>query len=407
MAGVTREGFEAKRLADVLSDGQAQLATIIDPATGQTLQPDFASSDPAMQVVKVPLDGVATAWEALALVFEQFDPNKAVGASLSALVQLNGISRQPAVASTVTLTLTGTPSALIPAGTLIGNAANTSQWATDNAVAIGLGGTVTVEATCTVIGPVEAGAGTLTNIVTPVAGLTAVTNIAAANIGRDEETDTDLRLRRQRSTLAPSASPVESVYGNLANLPGVTFARVYVNNTLSPDGRGIPGKSVAAVVVGGSDDDIAFELLARTGVTASWFGTTSKTLSDAQGTAYVIRWTRPTPVPIYVALNITVTDATAFPSDGPARIKQAIVDYSVGGAAAVGAVDGFDQIGFPPGSLVVRSQLFTAINSIPGHTVNSLFIGLTPSPVGTADIQIDFDKYPQFTVGNIDVTVVP
>lgn len=406
MAGVTLEGFEAKRLADVLDDAEAQLSTIVDPTTGETLQPDFGSEDPAMQVVKAPLDQVADAWEMGQATASQFDPRKAVGAFLRGLVQINGILAQPATGSVVTLTASGTPGAAIPAGALFSDVDSLHQWAADGAHVVGVGGTVDFQAICVDVGPVAAAPGTITQLVSPIPGVASVTNADAAILGRFAETDTQLRLRRDRSTLAPSSGPVESIYSNLSNIPGVTFARVYVNNTLATDSRGIPGKSVAAVVVGGLDDDIAFTLLERTGVTASWYGDESKTLIDAQGEAYVVKWTRPDDVPIYVDVEVRVTNAATFPVDGIAQIKAAILAYAQGGAPALGIDDGFGDIGFVPGSLVVASRLYTAVNFVPGHEIVALNIGLTPGPTGDASIQVDWDKFPLFTAANIDVSVV-
>lgn len=406
MAGVTLEGFEAKRLADVLADAEAQMATIVDPSSGETLQPDFGSEDPAMQVVKVPLDAVGDAWEMGQATAAQFDPRKAVGAFLRGLVQLNGLLAQPATGSIVTLTATGTPGAPIPAGALFADTNNLHQWAASAATEIGLGGTVDFQAVCVDVGPIAAAIGTITVLVSPLAGVASVTNPTAAILGRLAETDTQLRFRRDRSTLAPSAGPVESVYSNLSNIPGVTFARAYVNNTLAVDSRGIPAKNLAAVVVGGLDDDIAFTLLERTGVTAGWFGSESKTLIDAQGEAYVVKWTRPSDVPIYVVVEVRITNAATFPVDGIQQIKNAILAYAAGGAPALGIDDGFGDIGFPPGSLVIASRLYTAVNFVPGHEIVTLNIGLTPAPTTDTSIQIDWDKFPQFTAANIDVSVV-
>ena len=407
MAGVTSTGFEAKRLADVLTDAEAELSLITDPVSGETLQADLGSSDPAMQVAKVPLDAVGSAWEMAQVVFEQFDPAKATGASLTSLVALNGLLRQPATSSTVTISLAGTPGALIPAATLVSDADNAAQWSTDEEINLDGGGIGQVGATALTSGPVAAPAGTLTSIITPVVGLSSVTNAFAASLGRLEETDEELRPRRTRSTMAPAASPVESVYSNLANVPGVTYARVYQNNTLSTDGRGITAKSVAAVVVGGADLDIARVLLARTGVSAGWYGTTTVTLYDAQNEPYAVKFSRPTPKPIYIELSIQITNSNVFPGDGIDRIKQAIVDYAIGGAAALGVDDGFSQTGFPPGESVIVSRLYTPINYIPGHRVTALTLGTSPSPVGTVDIPMVWNEYGSFTVGAIDITVVP
>jgi hypothetical protein len=140
MAGVTSTGFEAKRLADILTDAEADLALIVDPVSGSKLQTDFGSEDPAMQIVAVPLDAVGDAWEMAQVVFEQFDPNKASGASLATLVQLNGLSRQPATYSTALLTLAGTPGAYIAAGQLVSDTDNAVQWATEQDVTLDVGG---------------------------------------------------------------------------------------------------------------------------------------------------------------------------------------------------------------------------------------------------------------------------
>ncbi len=407
MAGVTDSGFEAKRLADILADASAALALITDPATGSTLQPDFGSEDPAMQVVQVPLDGLGLTWEAMQLTFQQFDPDKANGPSLRGLVQLNGLTEQPATRSIVGLTLGGTPGTMIPSGQLVADINNQHQWETLTPVTLDGGGVGTCNGRCVEYGPIDAGIGTLTNIVTPWPGWASVTNAALPSLGRNVETTTELRVRRNRSTMAPSASPVESVYSNLANLPGVTYTRVYQNNTLLTDANGITAKCVAAVIVGGDDTDIAYTLLARTGVVADWFGSSSMTLFDVQNEPYTVKWTRPTALPIYLAITIQVYQPSVFPANGIQQIKDAIKAYAIGGAPALGIVDGFGDTGFPPGAPVIRSRLYTPLNFVPGHRVTILNLGTAPAPVGTADIAVPWNQYAQFTDANISITVAP
>lgn len=406
MAGVTSAGFEAKRLADVESDAAEQLRTIVDPVSGASLQPEFGSEDPAMQVVHVPLEGVGIAWQAAQLIYQQFDPKAATGPSQSNLVQLNGITRQDASASVAPVQLVGTPSIMIPSGQLISDVNNVNQWSTTTDIELDGTGVGTGKASCLVLGPVAAISGSLINIVTPYPGWTGVTNTADADLGRNVETDTELRQRRDRSTMAPAASPVESVYANLANITGVTYTRVRQNNTLAPDTNGIPGKSVAAVIVGGEDLEIAYTLLARTGVASAWYGNTSQVLFDAQGEPYTISWTRPTPLQIYIGLQLEIINPNIFPADGIQQIKNAIRAYAQGGAPALGVDDGFSTSGFPPGATVIFSRLYTPINFVPGHRVVSLFIGTSPSPTGTTDIPTPWDQVPLFLDDNIDITVI-
>ena len=407
MAGVTDAGFEAKRLADILADASAALALITDPTTGSTLQPDFGSEDPAMQIVQVPLDGLGLTWEAMQLAFQQFDPNKANGPSLQGLAQLNGLTAQPATRSLVTLTLGGTPFLLIPSGQLASDLNNLHQWETLTPVTLDGAGVGTTTGRCTEYGPIDADVGAINSIVTALAGWASVTNATVPSVGRLAETTTELRVRRDRSTMAPSASPVESVYSNLANLPGVTYCRVYQNNTLATDANGITAKCVAAVIVGGDDTDIAYTLLARTGVVSDWFGSSQMTLFDVQNEPYVVKWTRPVALPIYLAITIQVYQPSVFPANGIQQIKDAIKAYAIGGAPALGIQDGFGDTGFPPGAPVIRSRLYTPLNFVPGHRVTILNLGTAPAPVGTADIAVPWNQYAQFTDANISVTVAP
>ena len=72
--GITPEGWQSKRLADVIDEASIQLAEIVDPKTGNRLNPDFNSDDPAMQIVSVPLNQTALGWEAAQLANDQYDP---------------------------------------------------------------------------------------------------------------------------------------------------------------------------------------------------------------------------------------------------------------------------------------------------------------------------------------------
>ncbi|MNE62698.1 hypothetical protein D3C80_1579950 [compost metagenome] len=128
---------------------------------------------------------------------------------------------------------------------------------------------------------------------------------------------------------------------------------------------------------------------------------------DAQNEPYVVKWTRPDPLPVYIELTIQVINVNTFPADGIDRIKQAIIAYAAGGAPALGIDDGFSGTGFPPGSAVIYSRLFTPINYVPGHRVVSLFIGAAPSPTLEDDIPVPWDEFAEFTADNINILVAP
>lgn len=403
--GVTDEGFAGKRLADVIEEAEVDLSAIKDPVSGELLDADFSSDDPTMQIAKVPLVGVADAWESSKLVFDQFNPSLATGPSLSGLVQLNGIKRLAPAKSTDTITLTGTPLAPIPAGSLIGNTFGTQEWSIDEDVVLDGTGSGVGKITNTINGAISVDAGELTAIITPESGWLTVANDGNVSPGRVEESHQELRVRRSRSTLAPAAAPADSVWANVKNLDGVSYVRVLINNTLKVDARGLSPKNQAVIVVGGDDEEIAKTILQRSGASVEFFGTTSVIIYDAQNEPYPVRFIRPTPVDIYVDLEITVINQSVFPENGIELIKQAIIDYVKDGADALGVFTGFRQDGFGPGALIILSRLFTPINSIAGHTVESLSIGRTQGTESLADIALEFTESPNFTFENINITV--
>lgn len=75
--------------------------------------------------------------------------------------------------------------------------------------------------------------GTLTNIVTPISGWNAITNLIAGNTGTLVETDGQLRIRRQNSIkLLGSATVPAITAGLLQKVSGVTSVTVFENTSL-------------------------------------------------------------------------------------------------------------------------------------------------------------------------------
>ena len=64
---------------------------------------------------------------------------------------------------------------------------------------------------CQNFGPVPCPIGTLTNIVTPIAGWSAITNLVAGSTGTSVETDAQLRIRRQNSIKLLGSATVEAI----------------------------------------------------------------------------------------------------------------------------------------------------------------------------------------------------
>lgn len=403
--GFSELGFRLKRLADVRDGLKQRSLNVVDPKTGEQLQLDFDEDSPDIQIIDALAETVGNAWEMLDHVTRMFDPSSAVGVVQSAQVQLNGIRRRPGLPSSIEILLNGTPGTQIEAGQRISDVQQNVIYLTSGNITIGANGTATGSASSEQLGPFLSLAGTVTTILTPVAGWSGVTNIADSVIGQIEETDEELRLRRDLSTEVPSQGPVEALRGNLLQVNGVEFVAVYINNTLEIDGRGIPPKTVTAVVQGGQDEDIAKVMFLRSATGVDFFGNTALTLWDKQGEPHEIRWLRPEVKAVYVEIDIQVINPNLFGDDGEGRLKQAIVTYAQDGARGLGIQAGFDAQGFLPGEDVARSRLYTPINSIAGHIVTSLKIGLAPEIVAEADLQVGFAEIAIFDSARIIVNI--
>lgn len=83
-------------------------------------------------------------------------------------------------------------------------------------------------------GPIAAPAGSLNQIVTPIAGWQSITNFKAGVTGRFQETDAELRLRRANSLNVLGSGTVEAIRARLLQeVPGVTSVTVFENVTLT------------------------------------------------------------------------------------------------------------------------------------------------------------------------------
>ena len=395
--GMTPQGFIPKRLAEILGEINAELSEITDPMTGD--RPFLNSTDDSVlqQIAAVFAEQLAFCWNASAEGAIQFDPLKNTGAGQSGVVQLNGILRKTGTETIIGLALSGVNGTIIPAGSRVTDVEKKIAYVT-MANAVITNGTATVNAAATVKGSPAPKLNTVVFMQTPVAGWKSVTNVSLIREGTAEETDEELRRRQQWSTALPAAAIIESIYAAVTAVPGVKWARVYQNIDIEPDSRGIPGKEVAAVVVGGLNKEIAEALWRRFPAGMVGYGSTVVTVKDAQGEEYAISFTRPTQIPIYVSVTVEASPPGILPQDAEALMKQYIVDYARYGGAG-------NDIGFPPGMEVVLSRLYTPVNMVSGHRVLGIQIGTSSGSLAAQNIPIAWDEVSEWDVENITVTI--
>lgn len=263
----------------------------------------------------------------------QFDPRFATGIWQEALGAIYFIRRQGETSSVVMLSFLGLPGVVIPEGfVVIDDAGN--EWATNGQATIGAGGTGMVEAKCLTPGPIYAAPLTIVTFKQTIEGLDRVENPAAAAPGRAEESRVDFELRRAASVAKNSKNMNNSVYGAVADIAGVIDAFVIDNptdNTITVGETNYPmiRNSLLVSVVGGSEQEIAKQILIKGGTGCSFVGNTDVVYLDTEsGNAfppeYTVTFLRPTHITTY--FRVLVADITAVSFVAASAAKQSILN---------------------------------------------------------------------------------
>lgn len=324
-------------------------------------------------------------------VFNAFSPSSAQGEGLSRVVKINGIARQSATYSTVDLLLGGTAGTVITSGYATDEANH--RWNLPASVTIPNTGQITVTATAATIGAISAAAGTVTTIGSPTRGWQTVTNPLAAVEGDPVETDAALRRRQATSTAIPSQTILGGLVGAVANLPGVVRYGGVENDTSATDDNGVPGHAFSIVVDGGDAATIAAAIFAKKGPGAGTHGTTNETVTDAFGVPHVIRFMRPTEVPISVGISLVALHG--YTSNIGDKIKAAVAAYIEGIAL---------------GGEIYLTRLYVPANlsgTAEGETYDlvAITIARDGGALGTANIDLAYHETPTCSVSDIVISV--
>lgn len=325
-------------------------------------------------------------------VYGAFSPATAQGVGLSSVVKINGIRRLIATHSAADLVLTGQNGTPITNGIVRDD--NQNNWLLPASVTIPASGQIIVTAQAAAAGAIAAAAGSISTILTPTRGWQSATNPAPAVAGDPLESDPALRNRQTFSTALPSQTVLDGIVGSILSIPGVIRVKPYENDTEVTDQDGLPPHSITFVVDGGDAQQIANAIVLKKTPGTATYGTTVETVVDAYGLSHIVRFFRPTLVPISVA--ITVQPLLGFSTATEALISQAVADY----------VDSL-----PIGVDVLLTKLYAPANLPVDPTVSNTFniVSLTISRTGAPaaqDIPIAFNEVAVCTIDNVTLTAL-
>ena len=200
----------------------------------------------------------------------------------------------------------------------------------------------------------------VTTIQTPISGWISVNNLTAGLTGRDLETDIELRTRRIKSIKFSGSGTVEAMKARLLNITGVTSVKILENVTEVTDVNGLPPKSFEALVLGGTDIQIAKMIWLVKPAGIKTYGNTEITVLDSEGKNQVVYFSRS--IKVYVFAKVIITKNSDFIPDSIPAIKQNIVNQIL-------------KVGL--GEPVIYQSLFGGVYAVDGITNASITIGGT------------------------------
>lgn len=383
---ITAAGITAPMYADILASLQASFRIIY--GEDAYLEPDSQDG----QLLAIFAQAQHDTNQAVIAAYNSFSPQTAFGVGLSNVVKINHMARLIATKSQVNLLITG------QAGTTIENGAagdpDGGRWLLPTTT-IPPGGSITVTATASVVGAINAAPGAVTIILTPKAGWQTVTNATSATPGQPVESDAELRARQEITPAINAYTVLTGLAAAIKALPGVSYGTIYENDTGSTDSAGIPAHSIACVIKGGIAADIARTIYDRKAPGVGTYGSTTVSIADVSGAMRDIKFYVPTEVAIKVAVTVAAGDT--YTTAIGAEIKAAV-------AAHVNALSiGEDMV---VTRLYVPALLASAADG-KAYKLTVLQAALYPSgTLATTDIVIAFNEKATCDASHVTITVV-
>lgn len=356
------QGLTTASQSELLTYYSTALQTIFGPNI------NIDSDSPDGQWINILIQATLDVEDLLTQIYNSFDPDNAVGTQLDQRCAINGIERQAGTYSVTNVTLILTQSINLygldqsaqSVFTVSDNAGNQWQLQTTQ---LGVGpGTFSYSFQASSPGATLTTPNTITVPVSVLLGVLSINNPSAQTvIGINEETDAALRIRRQQSVSIASQGYLQGLLAALLNINGITSAFVYENTTNSTDANNIPGHSIWVIVAGAPSPALSTawsstvtysygQITSSAGVnyiswqnnnlnnavsnTAFWgvynavaqaiyskrnagcgmFGGTTYTVTQIDGTQFIISWDTVVPQNLYIRFTVTSLNGVNQPN---------------------------------------------------------------------------------------------
>lgn len=408
MAEVTSNGFVGKTIIQYKAEIETEY---LDIDSDWNINPESLDG----QMIGINSEMYGNLDDQIGLAYSACDPYTASGQALWSIGLISGVRPQSGTFSTAVVTVGGVGGTVIPQGSQVRDKSQGTVWTTQAQVVV----PSAVNVICDTAGAITAAVNSITEIVTPIAGWQTVTNGSAAVAGSDSESDAAFRVRRNESVGRVGSNQIDSMYGNIANVVGVSHLFVDENFTKVTDSNGLDPNSEIIFVTGGDENDIATAIAEKKNPGCGLNADNANFSGQVQintftptreingrivgGSPFLATFFRPESVNCYVSVEYVQTGN--LPANVNSLIQSAIIEHSNATLFTGESPNWFDNTGFSIGESVPAGKLHTPVNKILGGNgyVNSITVGDSASPTGSI-LDIDYGKLAVFDETLITVT---
>lgn len=267
-------------------------------------------------------------------VYNSFDPDQAVGSALDAVSQYCGITRLGGSYTTVNIVVTTSQTLTLPGidtstpYTIQDNIGNLYTLVSSANLSIGAN-TLLFQAVN--IGFIQAVPNTITVPVSVVQGVVSVNNPNnAVTTGVNQETDAQLRIRRQNSVALASQGNYAGMIAALYSIPGVIQALIHENVTNTTDSNSVPPHTFWTIVDSGTTPGTSITSVVGTTIYnyrsmgVAMRGGTNVNISQADGSTFTVSFD----YAVYQNLYIKFTSSPIIGSSiDKTALANALVSY--------------------------------------------------------------------------------
>lgn len=248
------------------------------------------------------------------------------------------------------------------------------------------------------IGKISLPDGTITQIVKNVPGFTKCVNLVPPIYGRLRETDVELRQSYIRRIAVRSDRMLESIESAIIdNVQGIISVKAYENDSNLWDGEGRPPHCVEVVADGGSEIEIARQILLEKAGGIQTHGSVKVEVPDLFGRTIPIRFNRPQFVYIWIRVTLMIVQDQPFPPNYADLVKNSLMKQA--GSMEVG------QSVFPQKYVGDIYSHVTGVSYVDMKVSATTESGVVPAEYAQGNITISVRQKALIEEKRIEVTV--